>query len=325
MSINTIKGLIKNGDIPQASEQLREILAKTPEDAAARMLYGTCCQLMGDSATFGKIYRDLAPEMEPRVARGERSELVSMWLKYAAMFAAVVTCFYGALGEDASLNIPNATNATAVVSAENAENLYDRVMEMSPGDRLRYFVNRPEVRRELNKGDVRAVVIQLDSTEKCDDDDKKDDREKTENLMLIRASSSLKTGADVLKALGEAGRTDKFMSFQKNEADNGVTDFCENNSFACRAKKKVFQVLGEHGDISDLIVSSDEQESHVIGICYVNFSASPRRLCSRYAGPRDNGERLPKYVIAPDGKVFYELTEEMVREEFRKRQREVFF
>ena len=65
----------------------------------------------------------------------------------------------------------------------------------------------------------------------------------------------------------------------------------------------------------------------MIGICYVNFSASPRRLCSRYAGPRDNGERLPKYVIAPDGKVLYELTEEMVREEFRKRhmKREVFF
>ena len=323
MSIDAIKELIRKGDIPQASERLREILAKTPEDAAARMLYGTCCQLMGDSATFGRIYRDLAPEMEPRVTRGERSELVSMWLKYAAMFVAVVTCFYGALGEDASLNIPNATNATAVVSAENAKNLYDRVMEMSPGDRLLYFMNRPEVRRELKKGDVRAVVIQLDSTEKCDDDDKKDDRKKTENLMLIRASSSLKTGADVLKALGEAGRTDKLMSFQKNQADNGVTDFCENNSFACRAKKKVFQVLGEHGDISDLIISLDEQESYVIGICYVNFSASPRRLCSRYAGPRDNGERLPKYVIAPDGKVLYELTEDAVREEFRKRHMKV--
>ena len=41
MSIDAIKELIKKGDIPQASEQLREILAKTPEDAAARMLYGT--------------------------------------------------------------------------------------------------------------------------------------------------------------------------------------------------------------------------------------------------------------------------------------------
>ena len=62
-----------------------------PGDAAARMLYGTCCKLMGDSATFGRIYRDLAPEMEPRVTRGEWSEIVSMWLKYAAMFAVVVS------------------------------------------------------------------------------------------------------------------------------------------------------------------------------------------------------------------------------------------
>ena len=43
MNIEAIKNLVKNGDIPQASERLREILAKTPEDAAARMLYGTCC------------------------------------------------------------------------------------------------------------------------------------------------------------------------------------------------------------------------------------------------------------------------------------------
>ena len=40
MRIDAIKELIKKGDIPQASERLREILAKTPEDAAARMLYG---------------------------------------------------------------------------------------------------------------------------------------------------------------------------------------------------------------------------------------------------------------------------------------------
>lgn len=34
-----IKNMIKIGDIPQTHEQLREIHAKTPEDAAARMLY----------------------------------------------------------------------------------------------------------------------------------------------------------------------------------------------------------------------------------------------------------------------------------------------
>ena len=41
MDTEPIKELIKECDIPQASERLREILAKTPEDAAARMLYGT--------------------------------------------------------------------------------------------------------------------------------------------------------------------------------------------------------------------------------------------------------------------------------------------
>jgi hypothetical protein len=43
MSIDAIKEMIRKGAIPQASERLREILAKMPEDAAARMLYDTCC------------------------------------------------------------------------------------------------------------------------------------------------------------------------------------------------------------------------------------------------------------------------------------------
>ena len=53
MSIKSIKKLIKEGDIPQARSQLRESLSKTPEDTVAQMLYGTCCQLMGDSE-FGQ-------------------------------------------------------------------------------------------------------------------------------------------------------------------------------------------------------------------------------------------------------------------------------
>ena len=324
MSIDAIKELIRKGDIPQAGERLREILAKTPEDAAARMLYGTCCQLMGDSATFGRIYRDLAPEMEPRVTSGERSELVSMWLKYAAMFAVVLTCFYGALGEDVAPEISNATNAMEVVSVANTDDLYDRVMKMSQRDRMVYFVSRPEVKRELLKGDVRAIVIQLniaknpvedeDDDEDEDEDEKKDDRKKSENIMLISASSSLKTGADVFKALVEAGNTDKFMLVQKGQTNNRISDFCavyESGSSEYRAKDKTFQILEEHGDISDLIISLAEQGAHVLGLCYVNFYPSARRLAARYAVPRDFGARFPKYVIAPDGKVLYELTEKV--------------
>ena len=91
MNIESIKTLIKEGDIHQARSQLKEVLAKTPEDAVAQILYGTCCQLLGDSATFDRIYRELAPEMELSVTRGEKSERVSMWLKYAAMIAMVFT------------------------------------------------------------------------------------------------------------------------------------------------------------------------------------------------------------------------------------------
>ena len=45
MSIESIKKLIKEGDIPQARSQLRKVLAKTPEDVVAQMLYGTCCEI----------------------------------------------------------------------------------------------------------------------------------------------------------------------------------------------------------------------------------------------------------------------------------------
>ena len=69
MDIESIKQLIKNGDFPEAHDQLRQILSRTPDDTVVQMLYGTCCQIMGDSGTFGRIYQRLAPEMERCVKR----------------------------------------------------------------------------------------------------------------------------------------------------------------------------------------------------------------------------------------------------------------
>lgn len=200
MGIDEMKELIGKGDIPQASEQLREILAKTPEDAAARMLYGTCCQLMGDSATFGRIYRDLAPQMEPRVTRGERSELVSMWLKYAAMFAMLLMCGSQLWAtEDYCATFDDDDAQAAVMSAGGENGEFGRVMKMTPRDRLLYFFERPEVSRELRKGNARAIFIPL--------------REngvgwfsrRADNLLLIRADSSLTTASAVVKALKDKG------------------------------------------------------------------------------------------------------------------------
>ena len=76
---------------------------------------------------------------------------------------------------------------------------FARAMKMSPRDRLLYSLKRPEVSRELRKGNARAIFIPL--------------REKgigwfsrkADNLLLIRADSSLKTASAVVKALKDTG------------------------------------------------------------------------------------------------------------------------
>ena len=200
MDIETIKKLMKEGDIPQARSRLKDVLSKTPEDSVAQMLYGTCCQLMGDSATFGRIYHDLAPEMAIRVAHGERSDRVSLWLKYAAMFAMLLMCGSQLWAtEDYCATFDDDDAQAAVMSAGGENGEFGRVMKMTPRDRLLYFLERPEVSRELRKGNARAIFIPL----------RKNGigwySGKGENLMLIRAKSSEKTGAEIVKAFEEDG------------------------------------------------------------------------------------------------------------------------
>ena len=354
MDIVSIKKLINKGDIPQARSQLREVLAKTPEDVVAQMLYGTCCQIMGDSATFGRIYRELAPEMELRVTRGEKSERVSMWLKYAAMFAIVFTCFYVSSGADISPTAPNMTNTTQVVSVKNGKDLYVKVKKMSQRDRMLYFLQRPEVNRELHKGDAHAVVIPLQDVQRRFDHEEDDEggaeeryqsgQFRVDNILLIRTSNSLKIGSEVVKALkahvtrvdnddeededeedemfterkrrqkrkrGQSGKRDDldillthFSSFRQAVGTGEMNNRRRVGFHEAEAEKKVLQTVEERGDISDLIVSLDGPDSHVLGVCFVNICWTGPR--SRYMGPRDYGDRFPKYIIAPDGTVLYD-------------------
>lgn len=225
MDIETIKKLMKEGDISQARSRLMEVLSKTPEDPVAQMLYGTCCQLMGDSATFGRIYHDLAPEMAIRVAHGERSERVSLWLKYAAMFAAVFM-FGCSSCRAAEYESPMSFRpAVGEAAGNNVSSLYKSVMKMSPRDRLNYFLNRPEVKRELYKGDARAVLIPLRETGIGWYSGKAD------NLLLVRVSRSVMTGSEAVKALnksGDAGHGDvfvRFSSFMQAVSPNAADEF----------------------------------------------------------------------------------------------------
>ncbi len=368
MDIESIKQLIRNGDFPQAHDQLRQILSRTPDDMVAQMLYGTCCQIMGDSGTFGQIYQRLAPEMERNVKRGERSERTTMWIKYAAMFAMIFTFGFNAAcaqeypappGKDdrawrrPSLFAPSREGQ----EGKGESGLYQRVLTMSLKEKFRYFLQRQDVKDRLKRGEMRVVVIPLQSPEEGG---------RQENLLLIRTKGNLKNDTDVTKVLraiskenpqrnrgfaagiddvdgdlgGDADKTRRdsslfvvFSPFERNSwTDGGTTKTSglwrlkrfgrlEELDFGTRqGVERAIQCVVEHGDMSDLLLSSDEPGYLVLGVCFINIHGGSARTV--YGGPRDYGDRFPKLVMTPQGKAVYELTEEMVRkqmEEARKR------
>ena len=62
-TLDEIKQLMAAGDTAQADKALKELLAKEPDNLQAKMLYGTCRQLLGDEETFKRIHDELAPVM----------------------------------------------------------------------------------------------------------------------------------------------------------------------------------------------------------------------------------------------------------------------
>ena len=95
-TLDEIKQMMAAGDTAKAAEALKEVLAKEPENLQAKMLYGTCCQLLGDEATFKRIHDELAPEME-KFADDQHTadtivphETISLWKKYHALWLTLI-------------------------------------------------------------------------------------------------------------------------------------------------------------------------------------------------------------------------------------------
>lgn len=63
-TLDEIKQMMAAGDTAQADEALKELLAKEPANLQAKMLYGTCRQLLGDEETFKRIHDELMPKMD---------------------------------------------------------------------------------------------------------------------------------------------------------------------------------------------------------------------------------------------------------------------
>ena len=89
-TLDEIKKTMSSGDTDKAAESLKELLAKEPGNLQAKMLYGTCCQLLGDEETFSRIHDELAPVMEKFEKSEPQAETVSLWRKYHALWMSLI-------------------------------------------------------------------------------------------------------------------------------------------------------------------------------------------------------------------------------------------
>ena len=94
-TLDEIKQLMAAGETAQADEALKELLAAEPNNLQAKMLYGTCRQLLGDEETFRRIYDELAPVMGKTGVSHDAGttvtpEAVSLWRKYQTQWEYLV-------------------------------------------------------------------------------------------------------------------------------------------------------------------------------------------------------------------------------------------
>ena len=87
-TLDEIKRMMAAGETVQADESLKELLVSEPDNLQAKMLYGTCRQLLGDEETFRRIHDELAPEMEEDEPKAEpnshRKKHYILWISLIA-------------------------------------------------------------------------------------------------------------------------------------------------------------------------------------------------------------------------------------------------
>ena len=92
-----VKDFVSRGEIKQAVEALEEFMVKEPDNMQAKMLYGSCCLLLGDAEMFRRVYGELVPEMNKRseedvndaLARSKRDKDLQCWRVYCDTLALV--------------------------------------------------------------------------------------------------------------------------------------------------------------------------------------------------------------------------------------------
>ncbi len=176
-----IKQLMESGKVDEASAALKVLLSRNPDDEVAKMLYGTCRQILGDEVAFRRIYDELQPTMDACEAAGEVSERVSLWKKYKAVFVflfAMGSMTFGCLAAGAEPEPPppaavaatvdaaaaSPTNGIAVVAKEDVRD--ERSLTREEREEyfealLRKYQDSDSVRAGLASPD-RAAAVRLD-------------------------------------------------------------------------------------------------------------------------------------------------------------------
>ena len=90
----SFESLLKKGEYAEAEKQLNEFIELHPEDREAKMLFGTCRMLQGDTETAKKIHDELEPQFSqnPDLTEPEKSfwQKYHNWIIYGTAAALVV-------------------------------------------------------------------------------------------------------------------------------------------------------------------------------------------------------------------------------------------
>ena len=86
----TVENLIQNREYAEAEKQLVEFMRDNPDDIDAKLLYGTCRMMQGDSETAKLIHQQAQMYFESGKEIPEEQK--SFWDKYKKLI------FYGAIG-----------------------------------------------------------------------------------------------------------------------------------------------------------------------------------------------------------------------------------
>lgn len=99
MDLTEIKRMMADGDLQDAAKALRKRMKELPGDLETKLLYGTCCHLLGDDRTFVRI--------DDETARNPKFSHSRIWRRYHAL--RIAACGAVLLAATAATSLPGAS------------------------------------------------------------------------------------------------------------------------------------------------------------------------------------------------------------------------